>query len=178
MEYAVGLSGPAKPRCNGPASSCNSAYTQYVLYDGLPDIVQNELFTKDTIDKISKTVTYYLKGVIPNRDIIVADNVICGVLSDIYQNYIPQIGDIYTRYIIPREGGSGCDWIGNIIEQAIQVMVSNTKNTYEMEEQNKNLTIWTTVLGESNPHGLRSHDVLKIRKKNTNHRGMVSFMTY
>jgi hypothetical protein len=127
---------------------------------------------------VSKTVTKILKGTLPNQDIIIADHVICDVLSNIYQNYIPQVGDIYSRYIIPLDGQSGCDWMGNIIQQAIQVMVSNVKNTYDMERQNKDLTIWTTVLGDSNKHGLRSHAPIKIRKRNTNNRGMVSFMNY
>jgi hypothetical protein len=176
--YAVNLSGSAKPRCGDAFSSCNSACTQYVLYDGLPDAVQEELFTTDTIKNISQTITKVLRGTLPTRDIIVADHVICDVLSNIYQNYIPQTGDIYSRYIIPLDNQSSCSWMGNIIQQAIQVIVSNVKNTYDMEKQNKDLTIWTTILGESNKHGLRSHPPIKIRKRNTNNRGMVSFMNY
>lgn len=178
-QYAMNLSGPAKTRCGSDGvSSCNSAYTQYVLYDGLPDAVQESLFTTETIKGISKTVTQVLRGTLPNRDIIVSDHVICDILSNIYQNYIPPVGDIYSRYIIPIECESGCSWMGNIIQQTIQAIVSNVKNTYDMERQNKDLSIWTTVLGESNKHGLRSHAPIKIRKRNTNNRGMVSFMNY
>ena len=34
-----------------------------------------------------------------------------------------------------------------------------------MEENNKKLSIWTTVYGDFNAHGLRQHPPIKIRKK-------------
>jgi hypothetical protein len=37
-----------------------------------------------------------------------------------------------------------------------------------MDENNKKLTIWTTVLGDFNEHGLRSYAPIKIRENNIN----------
>ena len=34
-----------------------------------------------------------------------------------------------------------------------------------MEENNKKLTIWTTVFGDFNSHGLRSHAPIKLRER-------------
>jgi hypothetical protein len=37
-----------------------------------------------------------------------------------------------------------------------------------MDENNRKLTIWTSVLGDFNNHGLRQYTDLKIREKNIN----------
>ena len=70
--------------------------------------------------------------------------------SVINQNYSPM-------EIVVVDGGS--------TDQTIEIIVSDVKNNMEIEEHNKKLTIWTTVLGEGvNDHGLRSHSQIKIRE--------------
>ena len=37
-----------------------------------------------------------------------------------------------------------------------------------MEENNRKLTIWTTVYGDFNQHGLQQHSKIKVRNKRPN----------
>jgi hypothetical protein len=52
-----------------------------------------------------------------------------------------------------------------MINQTINLIVNDVKNNLETEENNKKLTIWTTVYGDFNEQGLRSHPPIKIRNK-------------
>jgi hypothetical protein len=165
--------------CSDKNLPCNDAFTQYVGYTGgLSDIIVNEYFTPRTVAYISAKVSGLLKGILPDgRNIVIADKVICSVMSNIYENSMPsRVGDIYSRYNIPSGETEG--YISNLVSQCIQAISSDTRNYLEMEEQNKKLSIWDTVLGDFNQHGLRAHAPIKIREKNTNHRGMVGFMNY
>ena len=38
-------------------------------------------------------------------------------------------------------------------------------NEYEIEENNKKLTIWSTLYGDFNREGLRAHPPIKIRNR-------------
>ena len=73
------------------------------------------------------------------------------------------LGDIYSRYII-----SGIEETRNdtrdIIDRAIEVIVSQIRTEKEVEENNKKLTIWTTLYGDFNAHGLRQTPPIKVRK--------------
>lgn len=134
-------------------------------------------FSQDTINLISKKVTELLQGVdTMGRNIIVPDETITGIMSEIYNSFRPNTGDIYSRYIVPNNED---DYVTNMIDQVIEIITSNVRNTLGMEENNAKLSVWTTVLGTMNEHGLRSHsEIGEIRKKNTSHRGVVSFMNY
>jgi hypothetical protein len=123
------------------------------------------LFSDSMIESISNVITRNLQGVDPqNRPIIVSKENIIGVLSNVYRFGTRQnIGDIYSRFIIPQEQ-TRCD-LRTIINQTINIIVSNIKNEIEMTENNKKLTVWTTLLGDFNKEGLRSHAPIKIRRK-------------
>ena len=134
-------------------------------------------FSNDTVNLISRKITELLQGVDPEgRDIIVPNSTIAGIMSEIYSSFRPPTGDIYSRFNIP--SGEPSNYVQSMIDQVIEIITSDVQNNLGIEENNRKLTAWTTVLGTFNEHGLRSHDELKIRKKNTNHRGMVSFMNY
>lgn len=73
------------------------------------------------------------------------------------------IGDIYSRFIIPQEQSRND--MRTIVNQTINIIVSNIKNQMGMEEANKKLTVWTTLLGDFNKEGLRAHGHIKLRRK-------------
>ena len=125
--------------------------------------IQN-FFSKDNVNTISKKITELLMGVDPqNRPIIVPNTTIAGVMNDIYKNYRPHTGDIYSRYIIiPNEYNT---YIQDITDQVIEVITSDVRVNLEMEENNRKLSIWTTVLGDFNKHGLQQHPQIKLRVK-------------
>lgn len=152
-------------------------YYRYVGWQESNYCIKN-FFSKQTLKLISTKVTELLDGVDPNgKRIIVPDDIISHVMSSVYHNFTPATGDIYGRYNVPTNEPDD-NYYNIMIDQTIQVLVSNVKNNIEMDENNKKLTIWTTVLGDFNNHKLRQHAPIKVRERNTNFRGMVSFMNY
>ena len=137
-------------------------YTKHVLYNDNNPCIE-KYFSNDTVRIISNKVTQLLMGVHPeNKRIIVPDSSIYDVLDSIYQNYRPPTGDIYGRYNIP-SGTTTESYVQDMIDQVIEVIVSNVRNEYETVENNSKLSIWTTVLGEFNDNGLRSYPPIKTR---------------
>ena len=98
-----------------------------------------------------------------NRPIIVPNNAICNMMSTVYANFRPETGDIYTRYIIPKKSAGG--YVQNMIDQVIEIIVSQVKSQLGMEQCNKKLTKWTTVLGSFNLHGLNQTPKIKTLEK-------------
>lgn len=154
MEYGTQISG----------SFYDDNFIRHVGYSE-DNICIKKYFDISTINTISRKVTELLQGVDPqNRSIIVPDSTIRSVMNDIYKNYRPPTGDIYSRYTIP-SGTSTVSYVQNMIDQTIEVITSEVRNNLEMEENNKKLSIWTTVYGDFNAHQLRQHPPIKIRNK-------------
>ena len=154
MEYGVKL-------CNEDIDYGN---IKYALYQNNREC-SKRFFSDETVRLISRKVTELTMGVDPqNRPIVVPDKNIIHVMNAIYDNFRPAVGDIHSRYIVPT-GNTSQDEIVNMIDQVIEVITSNIRTSLEMEEHNRSLTAWTTVLGDFNQHGLRSHPQIKIRKR-------------
>jgi len=125
----------------------------------------NYLYSPENLQNIQDTIKIALQGVHPEgKDIIVSHEQIAQVVSNIYLNATrTNIGDIHTRFIIEQERPR-CD-IQSINNQAIQAIVNMLKTQFEVEENNKKLTIWNTMYGDFNKEGLRAHPPIKIRRK-------------
>jgi hypothetical protein len=166
MEYAM-------PICD---SVCDNNFYKHVGWEENNSCIR-KYFSSDNIKSLSYKITQLLQGVDPHgRPITVPDKTICHVLSEVFNSYRPPTGDIYSRYIVPT--GEPDNYVQSMIDQTIEIITSDVKNNIGMEENNRKLSVWTTVLGDFNANGLRQHAPIKIREKNTNHRGMVSFMNY
>ena len=152
MEYATEICGEI----------CNDQFIKHVGY--IDNICIQNLYSKVNINKISCKITELLMGVNKdNRPIIVPDKTICSVMSAVYENFTPETGDIYSRYNIPK--AQETDYIQRIIDEVINIITADVKVNIGMEECNKNLSIWTTVLGDFNLHNLRSHSKIKLRER-------------
>ena len=128
-----------------------------------------KLFSHENIQNMSRKITELLQGVNPDgRDIIVTDRVISAALSDIYENTTREyIGGIYTKNnIILNEPRND---FREMVNQTIGQIVGYVRNESEMIENNNKLTIWTTILGDFNKEGLRSHPPIKILKNHPQH---------
>ena len=125
-----------------------------------------ELFSLKNVSLISRKVTELLQGVDPKgRDIVIPNETISNVMSQIQLNTIPKnTGDIYTRYIIPSGEDTDPMW-GYIINKTIEVIVNDVKVNLGMEECNRKLTIWSSVLGNFNTHGLMPHSDIKLNDR-------------
>jgi len=120
--------------------------------------------SKKNIDQISSKITELLKGFDKkNRSIIVPNSTIYNVMLSVYTSFIPKTGDIFSRYNILKDNKE--NYIQTMIDDVINIIVTDIKNNIEIDECNKKLNIWTTVLGDFNEHGLRSHNKIKLREK-------------
>ena len=121
---------------------------------------KSSLFAQNTIRMISEKITELLMGVDPqNRPIKVDDKVIVDVLNQIDTSHKSRnLGDMYNRY-----DNSYSEY--KIIDETIGIIVNGVKNDIGMREYNNSLSVWTTVLGDFNTHGLRQHPPIKLRKK-------------
>ena len=156
------------------ASFGNSCDWQNMRHVGWEQSNQNQgieyLFCPSTITMISEKITELLEGVEKDgKTIIVTDNVICNVLSSILanENNPGNIGDIYSRYIIPGESPGYATT--NIIDRTIEVIVSYIKNEEGMIETNQSLSIWNSIRGEQNKLGLMAHSKIKLQEKHPQH---------
>jgi hypothetical protein len=121
------------------------------------------LFSKQVLESTQKEITKLLKGVNSDgRDIIVPIETIGSVFSQFLNNQPTnrELGDIYSRFTIenPREQGI----VESIVQRSVSTIVDTITNEYGMIENNKKLSIWTTVLGDFNKHGLNSYSQSQI----------------
>jgi hypothetical protein len=138
-------------------------YTRYVGWREITPGVE-EYFSENTVKLISKKVTELTRGVdVKNRKIIVPDYLIANVMDGVYQGYRPPTGDIYSRYIISTPETN--NMIQEMIDQTIEIIVSNIRNQLGMEQYNSTLSTWVQVYGDFNTAGLRQHAPITTRER-------------
>ena len=145
----------------------NENYYRYVGWESTEYDFSKRLFSKENINRIKEILDDKLKCVRSDgRPIHVTDRVITHVMSQIYDNYRPQLGDMYTMLTIP--ASKPRDDMELLTDLVVETIFSNITSEIEMEENNKRLTVWTTVLGDFNEHGLRQYSTIKTNAKNIN----------
>ena len=123
-----------------------------------------KLFSKQTVKIIQKKTSEYLMGVDEQgRKIVPSERIIESALLGVYDNYRPNTGDIYGKYTVVNDNSR--DDYTYIVDQVISLLVRNIRNDLEMQHNNSKLTIWTTLMGDFNEHGLRQHPPIKVRNK-------------
>lgn len=129
------------------------------------DPVIEFLLRKDNIQRIQDKVAQLLDGVDPQgREIRVTERVISSVLSQIYNDWHgTNVHDIYSRYIQAEEENR--DDLRDMTDMAIETLVNNIRNEIEIEDCNKNLSVWNSIRGDFNKFGLMPHDKIKLNKK-------------
>jgi hypothetical protein len=163
MEYATEIMSPV---CDDNYIK-HVGYSQHICDDACGESCIQKFFSQKNINKISCKITELLQGVDKNnRPIIVPDKTICSVMNSVNNNFRPETGDIYSRYTISPITKNQ-NLIQQMMDQVINIIVTDVKVNLGMEECNSKLTIWTTILGDFNNHGLRSHPPIKIREKRT-----------
>lgn len=121
--------------------------------------VIKEFYSKKYVDYISKKSTELLKGVDEyGRDIVVPDRRILEVMNTVEQSY-----NFATGFDAPEISAYG--YIRKMVEDCIERIVYDVTNTLGIEQCNNKKTVWTTVLGDFNKEGLKSHSSIKIREK-------------
>lgn len=141
----------------------NSQFIKYVGYSDSFMPTVRSLFSEPTMMFIQKKVYERSKAYFP-QGVLVKCEVIANVLDSVFNAFRPPTSDIYSRYNIPTNDIANNDYISNIISQTIRIIIDDVVNTLGIEHANQSLNIWTTVLGDFNKHGLRSHDQIKVRE--------------
>jgi hypothetical protein len=153
MEHALKICGEA----------CDFNYLRHVGWGENNECIR-KYYSPETVKLISRKVTQLTMGVNPEgRPIVVPNYRICEVMDGVYQGYRPPTGDIYSRYIVPNENQPSM--VQSLIDQTIEIIVSNIRNNLGMEQHNQTLSAWVQVYGDFNTHGLRQHSVIKVQEK-------------
>lgn len=122
------------------------------------------LFTKTTVSVIQGKTSEYLSGIQQNgKRIIPSERVVVAALYGIFKNFHPTTGDIYGKYTVTDQIGR--DDYSYIVDQTISLLVQGIRDEMGMVENNQKLTIWTTLYGDFNAHGLRQFPPIKINNK-------------
>ncbi len=142
------------------AGECfDNRYTSLVGWEQTADSAgYRYFFSRQNMAFISSEITRLLKpfGV----HVRVSDEVIGGVMSDIIRSQNPVLGDIHTRYIIPKETPRN-DAL-SMTEQTINVIMNQIIQEQQQAQCNSKLSVWDALRGDFNPNG-RAHS--KIKKK-------------
>lgn len=141
----------------------NNQSVRHIGYTDTNDCIKS-YFDPVTVKYISNKVTEYL-SVVSERPVLVVDNTIIDVMNQVYESYRPKTGDIFSRYIIPQEESTSDTYVQNMIEQTINIIVSDVKNNFQTDINNTQLSVWNTVLGDFNPHMIQQHGAIKVRKR-------------
>lgn len=121
-----------------------------------------EFFSEKNVKMLSQKITELLQGVLKDGvGIIVPNESIAHVMSQQQQNWVPPVGDPYSRYIIDR-GDEGYSYFAKLNDRVIQIIVSQIRNEYDAIHCNEHLSAWKQILGTED---LRSHAPIKIKNK-------------
>lgn len=128
------------------------------------DPLPQKLFTRTTLRTIQNKVADYLTGVDPNgKRIIPSDRVVIAALFGVFKDHHPQTGDIYGKYTVVDQ--TQRDDYAYIVDKTISLLVQGIRDEIGMAEQNQRLTVWTTLYGDFNEHGLRQFPPIKVNNK-------------
>lgn len=145
--------------------STNPGYMKYIGWDAIMQIDNiRELWSEEHLLTIQKIVAEKSRQYHPeNRPILVSLDNIGSVLFQCYQSNNPNVGDIYSRFIMDNTELQRQD-ITQIIQRTINVILHHINALYTTRQCNEKLTIWNSLYGDFNNVGLRSHSNIKIRK--------------
>ena len=146
-----------------PAPPVNTAMDEnYLRFVGWNPVQggYNLFFSKENIQYLHNRIHESLQA--RGHNIRLTDTVLGGVMSAVFQSNDPVIGDAYTQFTIP--AAHPRNDLKQWNQRVIDIVVNYILDEYENTKANQRLTKWTTVLGDFNPDGLRSHDILKTKK--------------
>lgn len=121
------------------------------------------LFSKETLTQCQQKITQLLEG-IRDRPILVPLETIGHVISSCYETRRQYTSDMYSKYI-QEETHIRQNDIRDIIDRAINIIVTQISTEMKMEDNNNRLSVWNSVYGDFNSQGLRAHSQIKVRKR-------------
>jgi hypothetical protein len=137
----------------------DNRYTSLVGWDMTADSAgagYKFFFSQETVDFIGSEITRVLKGF--GMDIRVAPHVIGSAMSDVIRAQNPVLGDIHTRYTMPKDPPRND--ARSMINEVINVIVNQILTEQQVACSNAKLSVWSSVLGNFNAHGLRQYSLI------------------
>lgn len=117
------------------------------------------IFCDENIQYLYTTISFHLKRCTDDlKDVIVPKPVIIDVVSQIVAEYRRPVQDMFAKKIEP------FDMVSHINGQVIQIIVSEVRNSYQAERQNKELNSWYSVSSD-NKYELRRIAAPKLRER-------------
>lgn len=160
MEYAYAIE-------NKDGKVMNENFYRYIGWQESEQGFDKVFFSMKNVRVISDRLKDLLKCLRKDkRPIVVSDRVISHIMSEVFSKNRPQLGDMYTMLNIP--AAEPRDDLNTMNDMVVEIIFNQIKTEYEMEENNRGLTVWTTVLGDFNKHGLRQYTDMKLNEKNIN----------
>jgi hypothetical protein len=133
--------------------------SQHVGRNDTSNIELRSLFSVENLLKISHIITERLRDLVP-EGLIVPIDMICNVLKALYDAYRPPMGNPMTLYNVVSD-----DVCLDLNNQTINIITRQIRDEMIADQNAKKLTIWTTVLGDQNEHGLRAHSSIKLKQR-------------
>lgn len=152
--------------CDFQGHKYDNRYTSLVGWEQTADGAGSGykfFFSRENMDFISAEITRVLRTF--GLNIRVTPEVIGGVMSDIIRAQNPVIGDIWTRYTIPKDPPRND--AQSMTEQVINVIVNQILGEQQQACCNSKLSIWATVKGDFSPWGIR--DYFTVRRRENDH---------
>jgi hypothetical protein len=139
----------------------NDQYTKHVGYSDTNAAIGG-YFSMDTASFIAAKCGELLSDTFPQGVVVPIPSVV-DVMNNVYEGYRPATGDIYSRYTIPSAENPNC--VDEMINQCVQVIVTQVKDNLEMDARNAQLNNWVVMYGSFNEAGLRAHAPIKVRER-------------
>lgn len=138
-------------------------FFRYVGWQVSQQEFDKKWFARKTLDEISEVLKEKLKCLRKDgRPIVVADRVIAHMMSEVFHKNRPILGDGYFMFnIVPEKER---DDYNDMKVQVIEMIFNGIKTEYEMDQNNRKLSIWSTVYGDFNPQGLRQYSTIKLNE--------------
>ena len=163
--YKTNYSQPTPKTITTPRSIDTSYDDNYQRFVGWDKIAPYQggydmFFSETNIQFLSNSIHEELKK--RGFNMVIAPNVLSGLMGSVWRTNVPVRGDLYTLFIIPNEPPN--DDLVQLNSRVINIAVNTITDEMENTKANESLSAWTQVLGEFNAHKIRSHPIIKLKE--------------
>lgn len=123
-------------------------------------------FNDNMVRYVSDMVTSVLRS--RGYNVIVPNESIVHILTEVYKNQTPQVGDIYSRFIIDGIGNRQRNDLQMILDKSIEIITSQITDEFDMVRNNQQFSVWNQVLGSQNPLGIQRFSKIKLANRGWN----------
>jgi hypothetical protein len=148
--------GMAMTEKNAPNASFLSDLRYVTPQEVTRGSTEDDFFSAASEKLVADMATEQLNAQFPEKEFFLKKELVQGVMASIEKSSMPsEIGIFAVR-------GS---YLFELLDKSVNFLVSSIATEQRTIENNEALSLWDTVLSDSNRHGLRSHAKIKINEK-------------